>query len=53
MTHAMAFTGYDSNQRNNNVSQCVDEEITKWRVENSWDAKGIQSGILCYVTRLV
>jgi len=44
MTHAMAFTGYDSNQRNNNVSQCVDEEITKWRVENSWDAKGIQSG---------
>lgn len=44
MTHAMVFTGYDSNERNNNVSQCMEEDITKWRVENSWDAKGIQKG---------
>ena len=44
MTHAMVFTGYDSRERNNSVNQCVEEDITKWRVENSWDAKGIQSG---------
>jgi bleomycin hydrolase len=44
MTHAMVFTGYDSKERNNNVSQCMEEDITKWRVENSWDAKGIQKG---------
>ena len=34
MTHAMVFSGYED----------VDGEVRKWRVENSWDSKGIQSG---------
>lgn len=34
MTHAMLFTGYDLDQKN-------DQLVTKWRVENSWgDERG-------------
>lgn len=38
-THAMSFVGYESNDENNGAY-----EIYKWKVENSWDSKGENSG---------
>lgn len=40
MTHAMVFTGYENEETE---SECSDN-IIKWRVENSWGAKGVEDG---------
>lgn len=38
-THAMTIVGFESNDINDNIG-----EIRKWKVENSWDSKGVNDG---------